>query len=80
MLQGKLKKLNPVAVTLPFDPSSSVSLPSDQTDDENMVNVDTYCGQCEKKYDNVTEEELWIMCDMYDSWYCGDCEGVLECK
>ena len=74
----RAKKLNSVAVTLPSDPSSPVSLPSDQTDNENMVNVDTCCGQCEKKYDDVTEEELWIMCDMCDSWYCGDCEGVLE--
>jgi len=39
--------------------------------------VDTYCGQCGKKYDDATEqEELWIMCDMCDSWYCGDCEGL----
>ena len=28
------KKLNSVAVTLPSDPSSPVSLPSDQTDDK----------------------------------------------
>jgi len=29
--------------------------------------------------DDVTEqEELRMMCDICDPWYCGDCEGFLN--
>ena len=36
-----------------------------------------YCGSCRKEYQNETDDvEVWIGCDMCESWYCMSCEGL----
>ena len=39
---------------------------------------DSYCcGTCEKVYqEEADEDKLWIGCDVYDKWYCGDRENL----
>ena len=36
-----------------------------------------YCGSCRKEYQDETDDvEVWIGCDMCESWYCMSCEGL----
>ena len=38
-----------------------------------------YCGGCGKEYQDETEDvEVWIGCDMCESWYCMSCEGLTD--
>ena len=45
--------------------------------DNSREDTEYYCGMCGKQYIEETDtEELWIACDMCDSWYCAVCENV----
>ena len=50
--------------------------------DETIVSnleASCYCGGCGKEYQDETEDvEVWIGCDMCESWYCMSCEGLTD--
>ena len=47
------------------------------TQEADGVTEEWFCGVCEGKYIDQTEEpEFWICCEQCDKWYHADCEGL----
>ena len=65
--------------------STSSKAPSQSSDSSqskrlpNEEEQDYYCGQCRELYVEETDEsEMWVACDMCDSWYHCKCEQLVN--